>query len=340
MSRTTKGGRGRAARAALAAVVVLMAAGRAHAQLGADYITPFSAMGPGYYGSPFANFSPGYFGAFGFAGPGYFAGSPFANPNVTAIPYTTMGFGLPYMGYGYGYGFGPGYGYGLGPFNGGYGYGYGAMSATNVDLANARAAQAYGSAALTEQQAVGTMLNNYRMLQAMSPFQTYINTATAMPTRAHYQRQRQAPARAPMPREKVIGDDGKVLWPKGTPRDADLDAQREAAEKAVAVVARQHRVDGQATVADTIDAERKVSTFGRAALAKLRESNAPNVADFEHFLRSLDHNVQGLADAAPAPAANGNGRPTPPPTGDTRPANNPKTAGDVLRDTVKDQGKP
>jgi hypothetical protein len=190
------------------------------------------------------------------------------------------------------------------------------------------------------------MLNNYRMLQAMSPYQTYINTATGVPTRASYRRGRQAPTKAPLAREKVIGDDGRILWPKGTPRgDAELDDQREAAEKAVAAVAREHRVDGQATVADTIDAERKVSAFGRAALAKLRASNAPNVAEFEHFLRSLDHNVQGLADVAPAANTNtdadakGKAK-TPPPAGNTRPANTPKNAGDVLRDTVKDQGKP
>lgn len=349
MSRTTYGGRGRAERAALVILAALALGGRAEAQLGPDYITPFNAMGPGYYGMG-ANFSPYYYGAFGYAGPDYFAGSAFGNPNVTAIPYTTMGFGFgaPFYGFGPGsgftfspFGYGPGYGYGYGY---GGGDGYGGLSPANAALADARASQAYSSAALTEQQAISTMLNNYRMLQAMSPFDTHINTTDAMPTRAHYQRQRQAPTRAPLAREKVLGDDGQVLWPKGTPRGADLDPKRRAAEDAVAAIARQHRVDGQATVADTIDAERKVSAFGRAALAKLRESNAPNVADFEHFLRSLDHNVQGLADAAPAANANAAGATpkaaTPPPTGNTRPANTPKNAGDVLRDTVKGAAKP
>ncbi|HWE38773.1 MAG TPA: hypothetical protein VG406_19650 [Isosphaeraceae bacterium] len=140
------------------------------------------------------------------------------------------------------------------------------------------------------------------MMQAVPQHRIYYNTTSALPSHAHYHRQRQEAPRPPLGRDEVLGRDGAVRWPASTPRGPEFDAKRRAADEAVAAVVREHAASDRATVALSVDAVQKAAAFGNAALDDLRANDPKAVADFEYFLRSLDHNILLLADP-PTPAA-------------------------------------
>jgi hypothetical protein len=218
-----------------------------------------------------AQLGPGYIAPFSDLGPGYYGFNSALGPGY----------------FGFNANFGPDY-FGGSPYSNPY------VTATPYD---GYAPQLY---AMAQQQVLAATFS-VGMMQAVPHHRIYYNAASGLPSHAHYHRQRREPLKPPLGRDEVIGRDGKVLWPAGTPQGPEFDAKRRAADEAVAAVVREHAAGDRATVALSVEAVQKAGAFGNDALEKLRATDPNAVADFEYFLRSLDHNILLLADP-PAPA--------------------------------------
>ena len=386
---------------ALAFALALAAGTPAHAQRpgqvapnGQNFVTggnyagsspPTSALPPQNYGNGYGGFNYG--------------GYPF-NGYGNGYGYGNSGYG--YGGYGGGYGGYGGYGNAFGGYNGvgGYGNNYGGfgstigvtnfdvaalqqqqymLSASQSNLANAQAMQAYQAANLYNQQAMNQMYSRYAAMRGGaggagggngsgsspgSSYQTRYNmtNGNTVPYPVYTGNRNKRINRTRLAREQVLTDDGKILWPKVTPTDKELDPLREAVDTAFHDVAadRQKNKRGHVTIRDAVHARGKLMAFAVPAVEKLSEEKSDDLAEFQVFLGSLDFALRGLANASPVassattnpdntPESGGNvlkdsiqsddASARPAPAARTTPENTPKSGGDVLKETLKEDKK-
>jgi hypothetical protein len=98
-----------------------------------------------------------------------------------------------------------------------------------------------------------------------------------------------------MPREQLLSDDGKILWPSATPDDAVTGGTRRAAEEAVRNVLAASGASGHAPVKRVIAAKNALTDFARKALPIVKTKNAADAEGLERFIVELGKTLQTMA---------------------------------------------
>jgi hypothetical protein len=91
-----------------------------------------------------------------------------------------------------------------------------------------------------------------------------------------------------IPRQELLTAEGKILWPAATPDETRLMPARHDAEAAVALVAREQRTYGQASIRHVADARNRLTEFARRALAPLKARDRAAAAELERFIVELE----------------------------------------------------
>lgn len=99
-----------------------------------------------------------------------------------------------------------------------------------------------------------------------------------------------------IPRDRLLADDGRILWPAATPADASVAGRRAPAEQAVRDVVDARRISGHASVKQVVDAKVKLAAFSLAALPIVRSKDVADAAALERFIVELEKTLQTLAD--------------------------------------------
>ena len=189
-------------------------------------------------------------------GPGY--------PNVSQFGSYGLGGGL-YGGLGTSSFYGSGYGIGNGQVGAGY-------RAANQLLRPA----SLNSAPLTT--------TNYGPLfNAITSLPSWNATSRGPRPRSH--------SKATEPRDQLLSDDGKILWPSAAP---DTPA-RHAAEEAVRAVVREAKDVNHASIRQVIDARNKLTAYARESLSSVKARNAADAGGLETFIVELEKTLQTLA---------------------------------------------
>ena len=196
------------------------------------------------------------------------------------------------------------------------------LNASRYNLQNAQAAQAYAAANFYSTMANETAYRNYKQSTGMRPFYPIGDRPTSNAA------DRPRPDRRPrIPLDQLVGSDGRVNWPNTAPTEpADLSKKRDEVDHSVKDADKEYRKNGRATVADVVAARNRLNDYGHRALDSIREKQPASVRDLAHFLNSLDFALLSMGEA-----------PRPVGSIDLRPDDAPKTAGDVLKDSIKDE---
>lgn len=267
------------------------------------------------------------------------------------------------IGWGTGYGFGAGYGYGGYGGYGGWGWGMpmadqwmmryqmSALNAARYNLASARAANSYRAGALLRQQAFQTMLQNEndstsRSYDSMDRY--FNNLPTAARTSGHDERpaavgepQRQ-PSAGDIPFNKLVGRDGKILWPPSAPTTGDLADKKQDADEAISAVLQDLAQAPSVSVRKIVAARRALNEYAYPASQELRDRSPQDYSSWANWVSSLDQSLRdldGIAGAPPQPrtateqpkAAPAEGRGT-----ELRPESSPESAGEALKEKVQE----
>jgi len=192
--------------------------------------------------------------------------------------------GIGYGGLGnYGLG-GPGVGYGgLGGLGGGYGgfgnYGYG--------INNGRIGNGYNAG-------FGYNGINTRP-QTVTNYQPLVGAITSIPGWYGHPTHTHHPTRPTVARDKLLGNDGTILWPEEFPNDPAAEAARKAADESVKAVVNEHDKYGSANVRGVVEARAKLNEVAAKALPELKAKDAPAAADLERFIVELRKTLTTLA---------------------------------------------
>jgi hypothetical protein len=244
----------------------------------------------------------GGFGGHGFGGHGF--GGMFHHP-ATNINFAIPAFGYygdaPYFAFdGYypgwgGWGWGPGWNYYYGGPFGGAGYSLDdiellkqqvfALTASRSEAQNAEAAQAYQAANYYRQQAIATALSNAREEMAL---REKLNPPNAAPAPAP----RPTPGHPTVPLVDLVDARGHVIWPAVATRN---DA-RDGVDSTFRAVVQEYRKRGRASAASVLDARVDLYTYGRPALARVRQQRPRAGESFKDFLNNLDVSLGLMAD--------------------------------------------
>ncbi len=193
--------------------------------------------------------------------------------------YGSVGFlGAPSF---YGSGYGSGYGVGIGGpsfYGSGYGVGNGIVG-PGYRSAN----QFYRPAVI--RTAPLTTTNFAPLYNAITSLPSWNGTSRGS---SPSPRPRPSPT---VPREQLLNEDGKILWPSAAP---DTPARR-AAETAVQAVAREARDANQASIRHVIDARNKLNAYARESLASVKTRNAADAHGLETFIVELEKTLQQMA---------------------------------------------
>lgn len=98
-----------------------------------------------------------------------------------------------------------------------------------------------------------------------------------------------------LPKNEVLGSDGRVLWPASIPASDELDKTRSAAEAAIRVAVKEFEANGKATVQSVAEAKSLLFAYGKPALHQLARANRDDARKLLKFFASLEHVLNGLA---------------------------------------------
>jgi hypothetical protein len=105
-----------------------------------------------------------------------------------------------------------------------------------------------------------------------------------------------APSHPKVPRDQLLGDDGKVLWPGVTPGDPAVAPARRAAEEGIRTVVQEAQKYGHASVRHVVEAKNTLTAFERLALKELWARRANSEADrLQTFIHELDKTLETMA---------------------------------------------
>lgn len=94
----------------------------------------------------------------------------------------------------------------------------------------------------------------------------------------------------------------ELVWPADAPRDEDLLPKRNTSDQASLAVLREQKSQGYATLGLVTDARQKLLSYGRPALARMRERTTTQLSDaFHQFLLSLYDALQAAATPSAPP---------------------------------------
>ena len=140
-------------------------------------------------------------------------------------------------------------------------------------------------------------------------------------------------------RDAIMDADGNLRWPAPAPNDGDLASDRKALDAAVQKVAADAKgPGGRAPIRDVVDARDKLYAYGNKAMQQVHTNDPPNASGVARFLNSLDHALLAMGQG-PTAASNANSAVNPAAAGVNKLDNAPRSAGDVLRDTIQDDKK-
>jgi hypothetical protein len=215
-----------------------------------------------------------------------------ARAQSTAGPYSNYNwntyYGMPYYNPGYAqYGF-PGVG--VSPWN------PIVQAQLNLGLKTARynmysswADQSNAAANLYYQQAMAQAIQNQQAQQALQP-RYDVRTRAPRPVPA-------AESSAPkhLPKNEVLGSDGRVLWPETVPSSASLDKDKAAAEAAIRVAVKEFEESRKATIQSVAEAKSLLFAYGKPALEQLARANRGEAQKLLRFFASLEQVLNSLA---------------------------------------------
>jgi len=303
--------------AALAGTLILLGAGRAEAQIG----TWNPNYGSEWIYNPYAGSGPGF--GFGMAGLGFDPyGNGYAPGGITVSDMAAMKAQMS------------------------------ALNASRYNLLNAQAASAYEAANLLNQEAAKDAVSGYRSAkQAYGPRYNIRTgspgyTSSAAPPREAVA-QVDPEAQPILPPDRLLAPDGEVLWPVGAPKGPDLDPRREAASQAIRDAVQPGTGGRRGSIRRIVRARERLSDYAVPALQQIRTERPQDEEDFVRYVRSLDLALRALAEnrgqtenrgdgpIGQAPAGAPAGTPGRPPARDVDPNDTPKTGGDVLQQTIR-----
>jgi len=219
-----------------------------------------------------------------------------------------------------------GYTIGLSPYDQEmYKYQKYALNASRYNLNNARASAAYSAANFYNDLAAATASQYYKTTTGIKPYYSLATGRSNLTPAMRHQMGVQARAEM-IPRDKLIDENGRVLWPRSAPASpSDLAKARSETDAAVGTVAGEFSKDGRASVHDVVNAQEKLRDYGTKALDHLKSDNPAEANGLATFLTSLDYALTTMGNAT---------RPVGPDR--TTPDNAPKSGGSVLKDSLKD----
>ena len=258
--------------------------------------------GYGNYGGGYGNYGGGY-GGFGYSGYG------------------------GYGGYGYGNAYGGGYGYGITPYTAAIAEREQIQqSNARYNLLNAESVEAYQGANLMRAEAYDALTD--AQVQRRKAMSNGSDGSDAIPI------------------QELFSREGDVLWPLGAPTDGDLGAKKDAASEAVKKVVTEFLADREAPTREVINARQALSDYAVPAAKYFEKTeDKQDEKDWEKWVTTLDQGLRTMAGIERGPADEA--RPNPrraenrPKAKDepapelARPAGQPKSAGDVLRDSLR-----
>jgi hypothetical protein len=215
-----------------------------------------------------------------------------ARAQSTAGPYSNYNwntyYGMPYYNPGYGqYGF-PGVG--VSPWN------PIVQQQLNLGLKTARfnmysawADQSNAAANLYYQQAMAQAIQNQQAQQALQP-RYDVRTRAPKPVPPD-----ESSTPKSLPKNEVLGSDGRVLWPAPIPSSETLDKSKAAAEGAIRVAVKEFEGSGKATIQSVGEAKSLLFAFGKPALEQLARANREEAKKLLRFFASLEQVLNSLA---------------------------------------------
>jgi hypothetical protein len=200
--------------------------------------------------------------------------------------------------------------YGMPYYNPGYAqYGYPGVGVSpwdpivqaqlNLGLKTARynmysswADQSNAAANLYYQQAMAQAIRNQQAQQTLQP-RYDVRTREPRPVS-------DAATKTPkmLPKNEVLGSDGRVLWPASIPSSEELDKAKAAAEAAIRVAVKEFEANGKATVQSVAEAKSLLFAYGKPALQQLARANREDARKLLKFLASLEQVLNSLAGEA------------------------------------------
>lgn len=163
------------------------------------------------------------------------------------------------------------------------------MQTARYNAYNAWTANMYQAANLYNQQAISQAIENQRRAQTLEP-RYDVRDRTPRVSQAD-----RPTAPTPLPQNRVLSPDGKILWPGRAPTDGDLAGKRAAAEAAVLIAAREFKAGGRASVPSVAEAKELLYAYGQPAILELGAKSRPAAQELLHFCSSLEQVLNGLA---------------------------------------------
>lgn len=162
------------------------------------------------------------------------------------------------------------------------------MRTAQYNMYTAWANQAAGIANLYNQQAIAQAQQNAEKDQALHARYDVRNRVPrpAQPTT-------QVPK--PLPRNKVLSENGDVIWPLSPPSSDALDKRRYAAEAAIRVAVKEFEANGKASVQSVAEAKSQLFAYGKPMLQQLARANRGEAQKLLTFFISLEHVLDELA---------------------------------------------
>jgi hypothetical protein len=203
--------------------------------------------------------------------------------------------------------FGPGYGFGAGLGYGIYGTGGIEMGLGFPSFATANYEMDFGSSGSLTDNALGDFAGSLTVATAWAT-PSRRQQGTGPPSRSNRTTMpsgrrpagitpmaRFAKPRPDKPREHVLDDDGKILWPGATPDDSAVAGARQLAEVAVQAVVREGKSAGYDSIRQVADARNKLVGFSKKAMPEVRAQNAADAAGLETFIFELGQTLETMA---------------------------------------------
>ncbi len=167
------------------------------------------------------------------------------------------------------------------------------LKTARYNMYTAWANQAAGVANLYNQQAIAQAMQNAQAEQALH---------------ARYDVRNRVPRPAqpateppkPLPRNKVLKENGDVIWPSPPASSDTLDKNRFAAEAAIRVAVKEFETNGHASIQSVAEAKSQLFAYGKPVLQQLARANRGEAEKLLTFFISLERVLDELAgESAP-----------------------------------------
>jgi hypothetical protein len=158
------------------------------------------------------------------------------------------------------------------------------------NMYNSWADQSNAAANLYYQQAMAQAIQNAQQQQQLVPARYDVRTRQPGPAGNS-----ESSAQKQLPRNKVLAEDGTVLWPESMPASEVLDRKRIAAQSAIRVAVKEFEQNGKATVQSVGEAKSELFAYGKPVLEQLVRANRDEAQKLLKFFASLEQVLNELA---------------------------------------------